>query len=154
MGQGQVIPLAWTMYPTKANIAMRPCLTSDSLKNPMVSLSVVPQKLDVESPRGSKRGTTGLSFLARSERSSRVSILSADVEETEVAPFNVEGVNAAAVPARMDAIASFMFSVGLGEMYALKVSRRNRANQETGSLFLVSSFVTLKFADRDLLRYD
>lgn len=89
------------MYPTKANIAIRPCLTSDSLMNPMVSSWVVPQKLEVESPSGSKYGTTGLSFFARSLRSS-VDSLRAVVEATLVE----EVVNAAAVVARRDAIAS------------------------------------------------
>ena len=111
IGQGQVIWLACTMYPTKANIAIRPCLTSDSLKNPMVDSSLVPQKLEVERPRGSKRGTRGLSFLARVLRSARDSIFREEEEETPeltATPLKEEVVNAAAVDARMEAIASFM----------------------------------------------
>jgi hypothetical protein len=111
IGQGQVIPLACTIYPTKANIAMRPCLTSDSLKNPMVSSWVVPQKLEVERPRGSKRGTTGFSFFAKEERSSRVSILREEEETTpefKAAPLKEEEVKAAAVDARIEVIASFI----------------------------------------------
>jgi len=83
---------------------------------PMVDSFEVPQKLEVESPRGSKKGTTGLSFLARTERSSTVSILREEEEDTPqltVAPLKEEGVNAAAVVARIEAIASFMV-VGIG----------------------------------------
>lgn len=79
--------------------------------NPMVDSWEVPQKLEVESPRGSKRGTIGLSFLARTLRSSRVSILREEEEATPVlrpAPLKEEVVNAAAVDARMEAITSFM----------------------------------------------
>jgi len=77
----------------------------------MVDSWEVPQKLEVESPRGSKRGTMGLSFFARTERSSRVSILREEEEATPLvsaAPLKEEVVNAAAVDARMEAIASFM----------------------------------------------
>ena len=53
MGQGQVMPLAWTMYPTKANMAMRPCLTSASRRKPMVASFPEPQKSASARPRGS-----------------------------------------------------------------------------------------------------
>ena len=73
----------------------------------MVSSWVVPQKLAVERPRGSNLGTIGFSFFARVERSSKVSMLRA----VETGPWVDGAVKAAAEPARMDAMASFMFSI-------------------------------------------
>lgn len=70
----------------------------------MVCSWELPQKLEVESPSGSNLGTMGLSFLAREERSSKVSMFRA----VDLAPLKEEVVKAAAEPVRMEAMASFM----------------------------------------------
>jgi hypothetical protein len=81
----------------------------------MVDSSEVPQKLEVERLRGSKRGTMGLSFLARTVKSARVSILRLEVEvtpELRTAPLKDELVKAEAVVKRMEAMVSFMLTIG------------------------------------------
>ena len=77
--------------------------------NPIVASLDVPQKFEVESPRGSKRGTMGFSFPASASRSSMVSWMA--VEDDDVFATLV-GANAVAVAARMEAIASFMMIDG------------------------------------------
>ena len=74
----------------------------------MVDSLDVPQKFEVESPRGSKRGTMGFSFPASASRSAMVSWMAVvDV----LATLTLVGANAVAVAARMEAIASFMMLI-------------------------------------------
>ena len=69
IAHGNLMPLACTMYPTKANIAMRPCLISEWRRKPMVASLPCPQKSASARFRGSKKPTIGLSFFARDSRS-------------------------------------------------------------------------------------
>mmetsp|Transcript_12434 Transcript_12434/g.29206 ORF Transcript_12434/g.29206 Transcript_12434/m.29206 type:complete len:211 (+) Transcript_12434:419-1051(+) len=73
MAHGQRTPFEPAMKPTKANMAMRPCLISAWRRKPMVASSEVPQKFCSARLSGSKNLTAGLHLPASSTRSDLVS---------------------------------------------------------------------------------
>jgi hypothetical protein len=81
----------------------------------MVASGVVSQKLCPASPIGSKKPRTGLHFLAKTARSSEVSMdieaLLATLWLTD-APLKLEGVKAAAVAAKRLARRTFIVEIG------------------------------------------
>ena len=92
-------------------MAIRPCLTSDSLRKPIVSSSVVSQNFFCASPKGSKNPNTGLHFFASAASSAEVSMDMLDLVATRVdteAPLKAEGLKAAAEPAKREARTNFM----------------------------------------------
>ena len=116
MFHGKVIPLAWTMYPTKANMAIRPCLISASRRKPMVASSDCPQNSASASSRGSKYPTTGLRSLERDSRSALDSLTA-----TEAREFDAVGANAAALEARRAGRRNFMVK----SLFIVYSGRRN-----------------------------
>ena len=108
IAHGHVMPLAWTMYPTNANMATRPCFTSDSRRKPIVDSFDVPQNSAPARFSGSKYLTAGFSFCASDWRSAFVSEMVVD----DARPTGA-GAKAAAEPKMAERRASFIIVVGV-----------------------------------------